>query len=98
MMEHAGDANVMPVSHHQASQVHLNIYFSTKQLVVFLDKPHASCSIESCDNQQIRKDQEKYVMEAQNVEDVCCPEYKKIACREGDSVYQVHFIHQCIHM
>ena len=33
-------------------------------------------------------------MEAQNVEDVCCPEYKKIACREGDSVYQVHFIHQ----
>ena len=33
-------------------------------------------------------------MEAQNVEDVCCPEYKKIACREGDSVYQGHFIHQ----
>ena len=93
-MEHAGDANVMPVSHHQASQVHLNIYFSTKQLVVFLDKPHASCLVETCDSQgTTRNDQEKYVMEAQNVEAVCCPEYKKIACREGDRVYQVHFIY-----
>ena len=73
-----------------------NLFFhnSTQLLVVFLDKPHASCSIETCDNSQTRKNQEKYVMEAQNVEDVCCPEYKKIACREGDSVYQVHFIHQ----
>ena len=90
MMEHAGDANVMPVCHHQASQVHLNIYFSTQLLVVFLDKPHASCLVETCDSQgTTRHDQEKYVIEAKNVEDVCCPEYRKIACREGNSVYQV---------
>ena len=71
------------------------LFFFNSTQFVFLDKPHASCLVETCDSQgTTRKDQDKYVMEAQNVEDVCCPEYKKIACREGDSVYQVHFIHQ----
>ena len=85
----------MPSLGFPGSLEYLFFYNSTQLLVVFLDKPHASCLVETCDSQgTTRKDQDKYVMEAQNVEDVCCPEYRKIACREGDSVYQVHFIHQ----
>ena len=85
----------MPSLGFPGSLEYLFFYNSTQLLVVFLDKPHASCLVETCDSQgTTRHDQEKYVIEAKNVEDVCCPEYRKIACREGDSVYQVHFIHQ----
>ena len=80
----------MPSLGFPGSLEYLFFYNSTQLLVVFLDKPHASCLVETCDSQgTTRHDQEKYVIEAKNVEDVCCPEYRKIACREGNSVYQV---------
>ena len=56
----------------------------------YLDKPpHASCSVQRCDNKELMKEQKRYVMEPVQNEGVCCPDYKRIACKDGDSVYQV---------
>jgi len=51
--------------------------------------PHASCSVQRCDNKELIKEQRKYVMMPVQIEGVCCPEYNRVACKDGNSVYQV---------
>ena len=51
--------------------------------------PHASCSVQRCDNRQVSKDQGRYVLEPEYTPGVCCPDYKKVACKDGENVYQV---------
>ena len=56
----------------------------------YSDKPpHASCSVQRCDNKELAKEQMKYVMVPVQIEGKCCLEYSRIACKDGDSVYQV---------
>ena len=56
----------------------------------YSDKPpHTSCSVQRCDNKELVKEQMKYVMVPVQSEGICCPEYNRVACKDGDSVYQV---------
>ena len=56
-----------------------------------LDKPpHASCSVQRCDNKELRKEQMKYVMVPVQMEGICCPKYNKVACKDGDSIHKVN--------
>ena len=51
--------------------------------------PQASCSVESCDDRQYKRDLTNYVLQELKVEGQCCPDFRKLACRHGDNIYQV---------
>ena len=51
--------------------------------------PQASCSVQTCDDRQVKKDQGKYVLEEVKVPGRCCPDYKKVACRDSGNIYQI---------
>ena len=53
------------------------------------EPPQPSCSVESCDDRQYRRDQADYVLQEVRVEGQCCPDYRKLACRHGGNIYQV---------
>ena len=89
MMEYVGDANAMPANPQRIVQVHF-FHHHHKYTFIYLDKPpHASCSVQRCDNKELMKEQKRYVMEPVQNEGICCPDYKRTACKDGDSVYQV---------
>ena len=89
-MEHAGDVNVMPANQQKIVLVLIIFIRNIFLYKGFSDKPpHASCSVQRCDNRQVSKDQGRYVLEPEYTPGVCCPDYKKVACKDGETVYQV---------
>ena len=89
-METAGGVTVTPASPLKTIQADragweiflVNIFCSDKP-------PQASCSVESCDDRQYRRDQANYVLQELRVDGQCCPDFRKVACRHGGNIYQV---------
>ena len=90
MMGYAEDANAMPANLQKTVQVIIWLYILHFFYTSYSDKPpHTSCSVQRCDNKELVKEQMKYVMVPVQSEGICCPEYNRVACKDGDSVYQV---------
>ena len=89
-METAGAVTVTPANHLKTIQVG-RAGWEIFLVTIFSSDPapQASCSVESCDDRQLRRDQANYVLQELRVDGQCCPDFRRLACRHGGNIYQV---------
>lgn len=51
--------------------------------------PEIKCSMIKCPDVKIHPDISDFVMEEVLMNDECCPSLKRVACKEGDQIYNV---------